>query len=242
MKKILILFIFLFLSINSILATEIDLNTFTKYKEYPTFYLVSENNKNGILMKNNKYLIIPTTEKVEVLQYIDCCTIVVFRDKFYYVDNKFNVYEVLNYSPGRLFNIIQKDGKYGLLKDQKDENILLEPIYDSAEILEPFLISHNGITDEYTIMMWIKLRKGFLYGFYDCNTNKLSEFKYKDLRVVKKGKFYKMHGWVHYYLQKKTKLGWHYIGTSYYKEMPKRIWEDTILYYGLFGFVWDSFP
>lgn len=242
MKKILALIVLIFLSINSAFAADIDLSKFSKTKEYANFYLVNESNKAGILMKNGEYLILPTEENVEVIAYLYSTPIVKFRDEFYFVDKDFEVYKVFNYRGGGLFFVIQKNGKYGLLKDEGDDNIVLEPIYDFIEILEPYWLSHDGQTDEYTIIMWAKIRKGAWYGYYDFAKNELSEFKYSDLRSVKKGKFNKMNGWVHYYLQKKTKLGWQYVGGKFYKEIPKRLWEDTVLYYGLFGCVWDSMP
>lgn len=245
MKRFILFFILIYFSIINVFATSntLDLNKYTKTQEYTNFYLVNKDKESGIILKNGATLIIPTEEKVEVIAYMECCPIINFREKYYYIDNNFEVYEVFNYNrAGNLFYIIKKDDKYGLMTNHGENNIILDTIYDYAEICSPYWVSREPSTYEYNIMMWVKLRKGAWYGYYDCAKNYLSDFKYKDLRVVKKGKFYKLSGLVHYYLQKKTSIGWRYVGGNFYKEIPKRLWEDVVVYYLFLGCVFDSLP
>ena len=200
---------------------------YASYREYAGYYLVeTDDNKKGILLKNGKELIPPTDSEIEIELFYE--ENIKHEGKHYYVDKNSNAYLISKYIPlNSVTGAVIVNGKYGVLETQAKRQFVIMPVYDYIEYLDG---------------NYAKILKGDKYALYDFENDVISPFIYKDVRIVKKGKFDKTPDLTHYYIQKKTPLGWQYTSPKVWIEAPKRLYEDIVLYYMLGGFMWDSLP
>lgn len=223
--------IFLLLLIYSLMQTAVQAKSFPddfySNTKHSTYYVVeTQDGKKGILLNNGNLFIQPSTKEIEIPLFGD--EEIKYDGKTYYIDVNSNVYEISKYIPlSENAGIAVVNGKYGVLERRVYRTFVLPPKYDYIEYLD------KGFA---------KVLYGGKYALYEYNKNILGQFKYNDVRIVKKGKFDKTSAYLHYYVQEKTGTGWHYVTSDVYKELPKRIYEDTVLYYMLGGFMWDSLP
>ena len=212
--------------LNLFCCANVNLEQYKDYQDFQRYYIVTKHDgskevvlKNGTVLENKGNMEI-TSELLE-------CSFVKIGNTRYYIDGNYNAYKIelsRNISSGEF--IIKTNGKFGIVPLYMAHSFILPPVYDDIEYMD------GG---------YAKVKQNGKYAYFDTKNNTLSEFKYNDLTVVKKGLYSSTPGLLHYYIKEKTRLGWRYISSDAYKEAPKRFVEN-VSYYMLFGFLWDGLP
>ena len=195
---------------------------------YYSWIKSSDVEEQGILLNDGTVFIKPSDIPI-VKQSADYCpNDFEYKGRTYFITKDSKGYDITDYTPvSPLEGIVKINCNYGILARSDIQNFLLAPVFDDIQYLDAHIV---------------KVKKNGKYALYDVATNKMSDFIYDDVRIVKKGKFDHAADLTHYYVQKKTKFGWQYTSADVFRDAPARLIEDTILYYGLGGIIWDSIP